>query len=81
MNHLRPIRLRLEMTQKAMAAALGCTQSNVGHYEHGRQSLPPEAARKLLQVAKERGLLIGFDHIYGSAPLPPATTSGEPRDA
>jgi putative transcriptional regulator len=81
MNHLRPIRLRLEMTQKAMAAALGCTQSNVGHYEHGRQSLPPEAARKLLLVAKERGLSIGFDHIYGSAQLPPVAAAEVPKHA
>lgn len=69
MNHLKPIRLRLEMTQQAMATNLGCTQSNVGHYERG-QTMPPEVARKLIQIAQARGLQIGFDHIYGTKPLP-----------
>lgn len=71
MNYLKPIRLRLEMTQQAMATALGCTQSNIGHYERQRQNFLPEVARKLIQVAQEHGLVIGYDHIYGGAPLPP----------
>lgn len=69
MNHLKSIRVRLGMTQQGMADELGCTQSNVGHYEKG-QTLLPSMARKVIDVAAARGLRIGFDHVYGSTPLP-----------
>lgn len=81
MNHLKSIRLRLGMTQQAIATALGCTQGNVGHYERG-QTLPPEVARKLIQVAQAHGLQIGFDHVYGGATLPdlPTKLTSAPSD-
>ena len=69
MNAIKSIRVRLELTQAALAAELGCTQSNVGHYEKG-QTLLPETARKVIEIAAGRGLEIGFDHVYGVAPLP-----------
>lgn len=72
MNHLKTIRLRLGLTQQAIAQDLGCTQGNVGHYERG-QTLRPEVAQKLIEVAQARGLHIGFDHVYGGAPLPEST--------
>lgn len=77
MNHLKSIRQRLGLTQQAIATELGCTQGNVGHYERG-QTLPPDVARKLIQVAHERGLLIGFDHVYGAVDIP-ATTKEVPH--
>lgn len=73
MNNLKPIRLRLGMTQRAMGDAIGCTQSNVGHYEKG-QTLLPGMARKVIDAAAERGLTIGFDHVYGVEPLPQFAT-------
>ncbi len=72
MNHLKTIRQRLGLTQQAIATELGCTQGNIGHYERG-QTLPPDVARKLIHAANERGLLIGFDHVYGEFSLPDAT--------
>ena len=69
MNNLKTIRGRLGLTQQALADAIGCTQSNVGHYEKG-QTLMPETARKVIEIAAGRGLEIGFDHVYGVAPLP-----------
>lgn len=78
MNHLKTIRQRLGLTQQAIATELGCTQGNVGHYERG-QTLPPDVARKLIKVANEHGLLIGFDHVYGESALPevPATPTAQ----
>lgn len=78
MNHLKTIRQRLGLTQQAIATELGCTQGNVGHYERG-QTLPPDVARKLIKVANEHGLLIGFDHVYGETALPevPATPAAQ----
>lgn len=81
MNYLKPIRLRLEMTQQAMADVLGCTQSNIGHYERQRQTLMPEVARKLIQVAHARGLVIGYDHIYDGVPLPQVVEAKEASHA
>lgn len=72
MNAIRPIRERLKMTQQALASELGCTQGNVGHYERG-QTLPPDVAKRLIDVARKHGLRIGFDHVYGAVGLPAAS--------
>lgn len=69
MNQVKAIRERLGVTQKMLGAGIGCTQSNVGHYECG-QTVPPDMAEKLIIYATCRGLTIGFDHIYGNAPVP-----------
>lgn len=69
MHHLKRIRERLGVTQQVLADGIGCTQGNVGHYERG-QTLPPEMAARVIAFASPRGLRIGYDHIYGDAPLP-----------
>lgn len=69
MHSLKHIRKRLGITQQAMAEGIGCTQANVGHYEHG-QMLPPPMACKVIDFARTRGLYLTFDHIYGHAALP-----------
>lgn len=69
MNAIRPIRERLKLTQQALADALGCTQGNVGHYERG-QTIPPDVAKRLIEVAAKKGLRIGYDHVYGAVALP-----------
>ncbi|WEE79431.1 helix-turn-helix transcriptional regulator [Comamonas testosteroni] len=69
MQNLKLIRERLGVTQQAMADGLGCTQSNIGHYEKG-QNIPPAVARLLIQYAGGLGLVITFDHIYAAKELP-----------
>jgi putative transcriptional regulator len=69
MHNLKSIRERLCVTQQVLAENIGCTQGNVGHYERG-QTLLPEVAAKVIAFAASRGLRIGYDHIYGDAPLP-----------
>ncbi|MDD2690224.1 MAG: helix-turn-helix domain-containing protein [Simplicispira sp.] len=73
-NNLKSIRERLCVSQQALAAGIGCTQGNVGHYERG-QTLPPEMARKVINFARLHGLELSFDHIYGSASLPIITAA------
>jgi len=80
MHNLKLIRERLGVTQQAMAEGLGCTQGNVGHYERG-QTLLPDVAKKLIAFAAGHGLEIGFDHVYGSAPLPSIVIREEPAHA
>lgn len=69
MHNLKIIRVRLGLTQQALATALGCSQANVYLYEKG-QAVPSEAARKLIQVATDLGLPITFDHVYADVALP-----------
>jgi putative transcriptional regulator len=69
MNPFRTIRLRLGVSQAEIGSALGVSQSNVSFYEKG-QTVPPEAASKLIAFAREHGLEISYDHVYGAAELP-----------
>lgn len=74
MNSIKAIRDLLGITQTALAEAMGCTQGNVGHYERG-QTVPPEAAKRLIAHAKSLGHDITFDHIYGSLEVSAATVA------
>jgi putative transcriptional regulator len=65
MNPVKAIRERLGLTQSALAAAMGCTQGNVGHYERG-QTVPPDAAKKLIALAKAKGETVTYEDIYGT---------------
>lgn len=72
MSTFKAIRDRLDVTQAALAKAIGCTQGNVSFYEKG-QTVPPEVARLLIAYAKTLGHHITFNDIYGEpgAPLTP----------
>ena len=70
MNRILAIRKRLGLSQTELARAIGCSQGNVGHYEVRGQTVPPEVARRLIDVAGSRGLRLSFDHIYGELALP-----------
>lgn len=69
MSQLKQIRLRLGVTQHALAEAMGCVQGNISFYEKGR-SLPAAKAKALINFAATYGLILTFDHVYGDAPLP-----------
>jgi putative transcriptional regulator len=69
MSNIKAIRERLELTQTALGDGIGCTQGNIGHYERG-QTLSSPMAKRLIDFAAERGLVLTFDHIYGDSPLP-----------
>lgn len=63
MNNIRDIRLRLRLTQSALAEGLEVTQGNVSLYEKG-QTVPPDVARRLITFAATRGLALTFDDVY-----------------
>ncbi|WP_019652239.1 helix-turn-helix domain-containing protein [Variovorax atrisoli] len=71
MNPIKAIRERLGLTQAALAAELGCSQSNVSFYEKG-QTVPQPMAKALITTAARLGLAIGYEHVYGDEELPPA---------
>lgn len=63
MNNIKLIREKLNMTQAALAGALGCTQGNISFYEQG-QTVPPQVAKLLIAHAKAIGHEVTFDDIY-----------------
>lgn len=69
MNTIKSIRERLGVTQTQLAGGMGCTQGNVGHYERG-QTVPPDAAKRLIDYAATLGHLITFNDIYMPKPAP-----------
>jgi transcriptional regulator with XRE-family HTH domain len=60
----RRIRLWLDMSQQALAAALDIAQTNVSAYETGKHAVPSSIAARLIDIAKSRGLVIDFNHVY-----------------
>jgi putative transcriptional regulator len=69
MSTIKAIRDRLGLTQTELAEGIGCTQGNVGHYEKG-QTVPPDAAKRLIVFAASRGVAITYEDIYGPVRLP-----------
>lgn len=69
MNQVKAIRELLGVTQTTLGDGIGCTQANVGHYEKG-QSVPVEAAKKLIDFAATKGVRLSLDQVYGLANLP-----------
>lgn len=73
MNNIKTIRDCLGLTQSQLAEGIGCTQANVGHYEKG-QSVPPDAAKRLIAFAKTKGHELTFDDIYSVPDVAPPKT-------
>lgn len=63
---MKTLRKQLEVTQEALADALGVTQGNVSFYERG-QTIPPAVAGRLIEFAASRGVPLTFDDIYRAA--------------
>jgi transcriptional regulator with XRE-family HTH domain len=64
MNTFKEIRERLGLTQQEIAVSLGCTQGNVSLLERG-QTVMPDTAKKLIQLAVKRGVALTYEDIYG----------------
>jgi len=69
MSRFLEIRRLLGLTQEEMAEVLGCTPSNVSFLDRG-QTVTQGVADKLIDAGHALGQQLGFDHIYGRAPLP-----------
>jgi DNA-binding transcriptional regulator YiaG len=83
---VRSIRQRLGLSQEELATELGCIQANVSLLERG-QTVMPEMAKRLIRVARARGLPITYDDVYGppdgdeSNPAPNPTSESPPPGA
>lgn len=67
MNNIFHIRKRLGLSQAAFGDAIGVSQGNVSHYEQGRHEVPPDVARRVIEAASARDVLVTFDDIYGAS--------------
>ena len=52
MNNILAIRKRLGLQQSEFADAIGVTQSNVSHYENGRNDPSLDVGREVVALAK-----------------------------
>ncbi|WLE58369.1 helix-turn-helix transcriptional regulator [Burkholderia plantarii] len=76
MNSLLAIRKRLGVQQKDLADSLGISQSGISYYESGRGDPSVTVARKLIEIAKGKGISLTLDEIYSAtAPADPAVPS------
>lgn len=64
MSNFKSIRDLLGVTQAALASGMGCSQGNVSFYEKG-QTIPPDAAKRLIDFAATLGHTITFNDVYG----------------
>ena len=70
MHPMKRIRLRLGCSQDEIGHGMGCSRVNISYYERG-QTIPPDAARRLIAFAAKHGLALDFNHIYdGDRELP-----------
>jgi putative transcriptional regulator len=70
MSTIKAIRQHLKLTQAALGEVIGCTQANVWHYENSGQTMPPDAAKCLIDFAATKGLILTLEQLYGFQPLP-----------
>ena len=65
---IRKLRHEQSLTLDDLAAQAGISASHLSRLERG-QTLPPEAAKRLIGFAATRGLELTLDQIYGLQPL------------
>lgn len=70
MNNVKPIRLRLGLTQHSFAGLIGCTQSAVAQIERHETEPSIATAKKIIAAAKKAGLHLTLDSVYGLKDLP-----------
>lgn len=76
MSAFKLIRTRLKLSQAEAADLLGVSQGNVSHYEARGQTVPPRVAKRLIEVAAERGHTVTYDDIYAEPDV-----AGLPQEA
>lgn len=72
---VKRIRARLGVTQRVLAAAIGCTHSNLVHVERGAQGLTVPRAKRLITFAASLGHVVTLDQIYADPEPAPQTLS------
>lgn len=64
MNGLKKIRKSLDLSVKEVSSILGCTNVSVYNYERDHLTIPISKARKIIEIAGDKGHSITLDDIY-----------------
>lgn len=67
MNNILAIRRRLGLQQTEFADAIGVTQSNVSHYENGRNDPSLDVGRQVVALAKQMGHCVTLEDVFSEA--------------
>ena len=67
MNNILAIRRRLGLQQSEFADAIGVTQSNVSHYENGRNDPSLDVGRQVVALAKQMGHCVTLEDVFSEA--------------
>lgn len=70
MNAILNIRKRLSVSQVGLSHELGVTQSLISQYENGMCHPSLRVARRLVDIAKSRGIDLTLDAIYSTCQDP-----------
>lgn len=74
MNAIASIRKSLGLSQAALAKGLDLGQSAISQFERGECEPTVAVARRLIKFAKEHGLEVTFETIYGESGVEPASS-------
>ena len=69
MRPIQIIRSRLGVSQAELADGIKRSQTVVSYYERGGP-IPAAVATNLIAFAREKGLELTYDHVYGAAEIP-----------
>lgn len=77
MNNILSIRKRLGLQQTEFAEEVGVTQSNVSHYENGRNDPSPAIGLRVVALAQRRGVVVTLEEVF-SAPEELESSANQP---
>lgn len=77
MNNILSIRKRLGLQQTEFAEEIGVTQSNVSHYENGRNDPSPAIGLRVVALAQRLGVVVTLEEVF-SAPEELESSANQP---
>jgi len=64
MSNMKTIREQVDMTQSALAEAVGLTQGAIAHYENDRRKPGLDECRRIVAALNTRGAEVTLDEVF-----------------
>lgn len=64
MSNMKTIREQVDMTQSALAEAVGLTQGAIAHYENDRRKPGLDECRRIVAALNQRGANATLDEVF-----------------
>jgi DNA-binding XRE family transcriptional regulator len=71
MNNILSIRKRIGLQQVDFAEAIGVSQSNVSHYENGRNDPSLDVGRQVVALARRYGHSLTLEDVFALSDVTP----------